>query len=111
MTIRVDEYSPSWVMGIIDDLEAGTPGREAVQSAVTALERNAEGAARDARTAEEQARQWKAMRGHMICAETMERQYTETALDARHLESEYRRLADGARKLRGELIPIARLLR
>ena len=109
--IRVDEYSPSWVMGIIDDLEAGTPGPEAVQNAVSFLEHNAEGAARHARGAEEQARAWKAMRGHMIGADTFERQYTETAAEARHLESEYRRLADGARKLRGELIPIARLLR
>lgn len=109
--IRVDEYSPSWVMGIIEDLEAGTPGPEAVQNAVSVLEANAKGSARHAAAAEEQARAWKAMRGHMICADTFERQYTETALDARHTESEYRRLADGARKLKGELIPMARLLR
>ena len=109
--IRVDEYTPSWVMGILDDLEAGTPGPEAVGNAVSFLEHNTDGAARHARGAEEQARSWKAMRGHMICADTFERQYTETAAEARQSEREYRDMARVAGRLRGEFIPIARLLR
>lgn len=109
--IRIDDYPAPWLQGVLDDLEAGTPGPEAIRNAVTALEANADGAACHAASAEEQARAWKAMHGHMICADTFERQYTETALDARHTESEYRRLATEVGRLRGELIPIARLLR
>lgn len=109
--IRIDDYPAPWLQGILDDLEAGLPGREAVQNAVTRLTGDADGAARHARGAEEQARAWKAMRGHMICAETMERQYTETAQESRQWEGYYRSLAGEVAGLKGELIPIARLLR
>ena len=109
--IRIDDYPAPWLQGIIDDLEAGLPGREAVQNAVHVLEANAEGAARHACGAEEQARAWKAMRGHMICAQTMERRYTETAQESRQREGYYRTLAGEVAGLKGELIPIARLLR
>ena len=109
--IRLDSYSPQWALQIVEDLEDGCTGREAVQRAVAHLAAQAENSATKAVELEAKAAKWHAARGVFICAETMEREATEHAQEHRQWEGYYRTVAMEAAKLKGEYIAIARLLR
>ena len=94
--IRIDRYAPEWALAILEDLDTGYTGREAVARAAEA----------DAKAAA-----WDAVRGTWICAETLAREHRERAADHRQYECYLRTTADAVAGLRGEYIAIAGLLR
>ena len=102
--IRLDQFAPSWVHGIVDDLEAGYSGREAVAGAVRALTDQATRTADAAAGEEAQAAAWERMQGVMICADTMLREHTDRAQEHRQYESYLRNLVVEVGKLRGEVM-------
>ena len=109
--LRLDQYSPDWALRIVEDLDDGCTGAEAVQRAVLYLTGKADESATLANEQEAVAAKWKAARGVFICAETMADDATRKAEEHREREGYYRTVAAEAAKLRGEFIPIARLLR
>ena len=109
--IRLDSYAPDWALQIVEDLDDGCTGAEAVQRAVRHLNGKAEEAATLAAEQERKAESWSAARGVFICAETMADTATRQAQEHREREGYYRMIGREAGKLRGEYIAIARLLR
>lgn len=104
VVIRLDQFAPSWVRGIVDDLEAGSTGREAVAGAVRALTDQATRTADAAAGEEAQAAAWERMQGVMICADTMLREHADRAQEHRRYESYLRNLVVEVGKLRGEVM-------
>ena len=111
MTLRLDRYAPKWALAIVEDLDTGYTGREAVQRAAEHLRNQATEA--DARAAEYAARAatCKAMIGTFICAEDLTREHTGHESEARRYATYLRQTADNVAKLKGEYIAIAGLLR
>ena len=109
--IRVDRYSPSWVLGIIEHLDDGYTGAEAVAQAVRGLNHEADETARKAAEREARAAKLEPLAGAWLCAADMVREHREHAAEHRRYECYLRDLAGEVAKLRGEYIPIARLLR
>ena len=85
--IRLDRYAPEWAIGIVEDLEAGESGREAVARAAENLRNQATEADQRAAEYAERAATCRAMIGTFICAEDLTREHTEHA-------DEHRRYAD-----------------
>lgn len=111
MTVRIDEYGPEWAHGIIERLDDGYSGPEAVAIAVEHLEHQADEAAQRADHHGRLAAANAQMIGHMIGAEDRCRQYREDEREARTYAEDLRYQARQVATLRGEFIPIARLLR
>ena len=102
MTCRVDHYGPEWAHRMIEDLDDGTPGHEAVAKATEGLRNQAQEAENRAILADQHAEQWIASK--MICADTFARARTGSLGSAMRLEAEdLRRQADGAATLKGEV--------
>ncbi len=109
--IRVDHYSPSWVLTILEKLEDGYSGAEAVVRAAEGLRGEADETARKATEAEAKVAMWERLTGTIICAETLARENRERADEHRQYECYLRSLAGEVAKLKGEYIAIASLLR
>ena len=109
MTCRVDHYGPEWAHRMIEDLDDGTPGHEAVAKATEGLRNQAQEAENRAILADQHAEQWIASK--MICAADHARKNRELGQAMRLEAADLRRQADGVATMRGEYIAIARLLR
>lgn len=109
--IRVDRYSPSWVLGIIEHLDDGYSGAEAVAQAVEGLNTEADGTALQAAEREARAVRLEPLAGAWLCAGDMVREHRERAAEHRRYEDYLRNLAGEVAGLRGEYIAIAGLLR
>ena len=109
VVIRLDRYAPEWAIGIVEDLEAGESGREAVARAAENLRNQAIEA--EARAADYAGRAAKAMIGTFICAEDLTREHREHESEARRYADYLRTTAGNVAKLKGEYIAIARMLR
>ena len=109
--IRVDEYGPAWAHAIIEKLDDGWNGPEAVAAAAEDLRRQADEAARKASERETRAADLEPLVGAWLCAGDMVREHREHAAEHRQYAAYLRTLAGEVEKLRGEFIPIARLLR
>ena len=109
--VRIDRNAPGWALGILEDLETGYPGREAVARAAVRLRGQADETAQRAAEADAKATAWEAVRGTWICAETLAREHRERAADFRQYECYLRTTAAAVTGLRGEYIAIAGLLR
>ena len=107
--IRVDRYSPEWVLGIVEKLDDGYSGAEAVACGRRGTEprggrvRAQGGRARDARGGPGAAGGRVAVRRG--------REHREHAAEHRRYAGYLRTLACAVEKLRGEYIAIAGLLR
>ena len=110
-SIRIDRYAPEWALGILEDLDTGYPGREAVARAAGRLREQADQTAQRATEADAKATAWEAVRGTWICAETLAREHRERAAEFRQYESYLRATAAAVAGLRGEYIAVAGLLR
>ena len=110
-SIRIDRYAPEWALGILEDLDTGYTGREAVARAAERLRNQADQTAQRAAEAEAKATAWEAVRGTWICAETLAREHRERAEEHRQYECYLRTTADAVAGLRGEYIAVAGLLR
>ena len=76
MTLRLDRYAPEWARGIVEDLDAGIPGHEAVANAAGALRYQADEAEQRAILADQHAalgmdREQDDLRGHVRAAEPL----------------------------------------
>lgn len=109
--IRVDRYSPSWVLGIVEHLDDGYSGAEAVAQAVEGLRNEADETARRAAEREARAANLEPLAGAWLCAGDMVREHREHAAEHRRYECYLRDLAGKVAGLRGEYIAIAGLLR
>ena len=109
--IRVDEYGPAWTHTIIEKLDDGWNGPEAVADAAEDLRRQADAAERKASEREARAADLEQLVGAWLCAGDMVREHREHAAEHRRYAAYLRTLAGEVRKLRGEFIPMARLLR
>ncbi len=109
--IRVDEYGPAWAHAIIEKLNDGCTGPEAVADAAADLRNQADAAARKATERETRAADLEPLVGAWLCARDMVREHREHAAEHRRYAAYLRTLAGEVRKLRGEFIPMARLLR
>ena len=111
MTYRLDSsYVPCWARGIIEDLEIGIPGHEAVASAAASLHQQADEAEACARRYDSKVDNLLLVAG-WIGTDTMVRQYRADATESRARARDLRLTAADVAKLKGEFIPIARLLR
>ena len=104
MTLRLDRYAPEWARGIVDDLEAGIPGTTAVANATAALRQSAAVAADRAVLADQQAEEWNALEGKMICATDHARQNREMGQRMRLEAEDLRSTAAQVATLKGEVI-------
>ena len=102
MTLRLDRYAPEWARGIVEDLDAGTPGHEAVAKATESLRNQAQEAENRAILADQHAEQWIASK--MICANDHARKNRELGQAMRLEAADLRRQADGVATLKGEVI-------
>ena len=109
--IRVDEYGPEWAHAIIEKLDDGCTGPEAVAVAAEGLRNQADEAARKATEREQRAVRLQPLVGQWLCARDMVREHREHAAEHRQYEAYLRTLAGEVEKLRGEYIAIARVLR
>jgi len=109
--IRVDRYSPAWVLGIIEKLDDGCSGAEAVAQAARGLTHEADATARKAAERDARAAKLEPLAGAWLCAGDMVREHREHAAEHRRYECYLRNLAGEVAKLRGEYIAIAGLLR
>ena len=109
--IRLDRYAPEWALGIVEDLEAGQSGREAVARAAENLRNQATEADQRADDYAGRAAMCKAMIGTFICAQDLTREHREHESEARRYADYLRTTAGNVDKLKGEYIAIARLLR
>ena len=109
--IRVDHYSPSWVLAIVEKLDDGWSGAEAVALGAEGLRNEADETARKATEAETKVAMWERLTGTIICAETLAREHRERADEHRQYECYLRTLADNVATLKGEYIAIAGVLR
>ena len=108
---RVDRNSPSWVLGIVEHLDDGYSGAEAVAQAARRLNHEADETARKAAEREARAANLEPLAGAWLCAGAMVREHREHAAEHRRYERYLRNLAGEVAKLRGEYIAIAGLLR
>ena len=109
--VRIDRYAPEWAPRILEDLDTGYTGREAVARAARRLREQADQTAQRATAADAKATAWDAVRGTWICAETLAREHRERAAEHRQYECYLRTTAAAVAGLRGEYIAIAGLLR
>ena len=109
MTLRLDRYAPEWARGIVEDLDAGITGHEAVSNATAGLRQLADDAEQRAILADQHADEWNASK--MICATDHARKNRELGQRMRLEAEDLRRTAGCVATLRGEYIAIARLLR
>ena len=109
--VRIDRYAPEWALGVLEDLDTGYTGREAVARAAERLLGQADETAQRAGDADAKAAAWEAVRGTWVCAETLAREHRERAADYRQYESYLRTTAAAVAGLRGEYIAVAGLLR
>ena len=109
--IRVDEYGPEWAHAIIEKLDDGCSGAEAVAVAAEDLRNQAAERERKATEREQRAADLEPLVGAWLCARDMVREHREHAAEHRRYAGYLRSLACEVEKLRGEFIPIARLLR
>ena len=109
--IRLDRYAPEWAIGIVEDLEAGESGREAVARAAENLRNQATEADQRADDYAGRAATCRAMIGTFICAQDLTREHTEHADEHRRYAEYLRTTAGNVDKLKGEYIAIAGLLR
>ena len=109
--IRLDRYAPEWALGIVEDLDTGYSGREAVTRAAENLRNQATEAEARAADYAGRAATCKAMIGTFICAQDLTREHTEHESEARRYAEYLRSTAGNVAKLKGEYIAIARLLR
>ena len=107
--IRVDRYSPEWVLAIVEKLDDGYSGAEAVAVAVEGL--NHEAAERKASERAARAADLEPLVGAWLCAGDLVREHREHAAEHRRYAGYLRTLAAEVEKLRGEYIAIAGLLR
>ena len=108
---RFDSYVPCWARGIIDDLEAGTPGPEAVANAAASLRRQADEAEQRAACHERKARTLRLMGEQWIGTDVIADQHDCDAATHAERAADLREMATNVATLRGEFIPIARMLR
>ena len=111
MTYRFDTYAPCWARGIVEDLEAGISGPEAVANAAASLRRQADEAAERARRCEVKANTLHLLGDMFIGSDSVVAQNRRDAAEHRRRESDLRTTAANVATLKGEFIPIARLLR
>ena len=111
VVIRLDRYAPEWALGIVEDLEAGESGREAVARAAENLRNQAIEAEARADDHAGRAATCKALTGTFICAEDLTREHREHESEARRYAEYLRTTAGNVAKLKGEYIAIASLLR
>ena len=109
--IRVDEYGPAWAHAIIEKLDDGCTGPVAVAAAAEDLRRQAAECERKATERETRAADLEPLVGAWLCARDMVREHREHAAEHRRYGAYLSALAGEVEKLRGEFIPIARLLR
>ena len=109
--IRLDRYAPEWAIGIVEDLEAGESGREAVARAAENLRNQAIEAEARADDYAGRAATCKAMIGTFICAGDLTREHRDHEAETRRWAADLRTLADNVATLKGEYIAIAGLLR
>ena len=109
--IRVDRYSPEWVLAIVEKLDDGYSGAEAVALAVEGLNHEAAECERKANEREARAANLEPLVGAWLCAGDLVREHREHAAEHRQYADYLRTLAGEVEKLRGEFIPTARLLR
>ena len=111
MTVRIDEYGPEWAHGIIEDLDTGYTGGEAVARAAESLRNKAIEAEQRADHAGKLALVNGQMIGHLLGAEDRCRQYREEEAEAKRHAADLRLQAAQVATLKGEYIAIARLIR
>ena len=109
--IRVDHYSPAWVLAIVEKLDDGCSGAEAVALAAEGLRGEAAECLRKADEREARAANLEPLVGRWLCAGDMVREHREHAAEHRRYAGYLRTLACEVEKLRGEYIAIAGLLR
>jgi hypothetical protein len=110
-TIRLDRYAPEWALAIIEDLESGYTGAEAVARAAEGLRNQADEACRRAGEHEATAAEWQARAGTWICAADIAADNRRRAEDARSHAEHLAMTARAVGALKGEYIGIAGLLR
>ena len=109
--IRVDAYGPAWAHAIIEKLDDGYSGADAVAVAVEGLNHEAAECERKAAERETRAADLEPLVGAWLCAGDMVREHREHAAEHRRYAGYLRTLAGEVEKLRGEYIAIAGLLR
>ena len=109
--IRVDHYSPSWVLAIVEKLDDGYSGAEAVALAAEGLRNEAAETARKATERAARAANLEPLVGQWLCAGDMVREHREHAAEHRQYACYLRTLAGAVEKLRGEYIASAGVLR
>lgn len=102
--IRLDREAPTWAWRIVEMLEDGHSGTEAVAAVAAGIDRDADDTEKRAIEAERKATLWRKAGALFICSETMERQYTRDAQEHRQWLGYLRTLAVEIRKLRGEVM-------
>lgn len=109
--IRVDRHSPPWVLGIVEHLDDGCTGAQAVAQAVERLNNEADETARKASERDAHADRLEPLAGAWLCAGDMVREHREHAAEHRRYACYLRSLAGEVAGLKGEYIAIAGLLR
>ena len=109
--IRIDRYAPEWALGIVENLDTGYTGAEAVALVAENLRNEADECLRKATEREARAANLEPLIGQWLCAGDMVRKHREHAAEHRQYAGYLRTLACEVAKLRGEYIAIAGLLR
>ena len=109
--IRIDRYTDAWAIGIVEDLEAGTPPAEAVAGAVSALNHQADEAESKAEDRAKRAAMFERIGNAYLGAESSAAQHRRAEREHRDHAERLRETAKAAATLKGEVIPIAGLLR